>query len=144
MRRYKLIKKYPESPKMGTIIYEDSLGQIIDDNICIYKDVDKYPEFWEEIKVYCTTYDGVGKYIGETVWIINYNNLKLLGEIILDSESDIRGDSISGYCWFSTKKAAVEYLRKNSKLYTEKDLEEAFNGGKDYESFNLFFKELWQ
>jgi len=55
MKKYKLIKEYPLSLKLGTIIEEDKYGQLTttkDDFLQIFQmnEVKKFPEFWEEIK----------------------------------------------------------------------------------------------
>lgn len=57
MKKYKLIKEYPGSPKLGTIIsqlgtsqfYEDKHNSAIMKKCFDYKIFSKYPEFWEEI-----------------------------------------------------------------------------------------------
>lgn len=56
-KKFKLIKKYPGSPKLGTIIsqlgtsqfYEDKNNSAIMKQCFDYKIFSKYPEFWEEI-----------------------------------------------------------------------------------------------
>lgn len=51
MKKYKLIKTYPNSQPLGTIISEDSLGQYVTEKAYIFQkeDVENFPEFWEEI-----------------------------------------------------------------------------------------------
>ena len=54
--KFKLIKEYPDSPKLGTIIeyygsYSIDLEEAI--SVCLrtgepYKPITEYPEFWEE------------------------------------------------------------------------------------------------
>ena len=55
--KYKLIKEYPNSPKLNSIVEEDSNGiffKRIGELIYLYtKDqIKDYPEFWEEVKEY--------------------------------------------------------------------------------------------
>lgn len=45
MKKYKLIKKYPGSPKLGTILKEEGF----DENLGTYHNPKDYPEFWEEV-----------------------------------------------------------------------------------------------
>lgn len=49
MKKFKLIKKYPGSPKLDTIIELETAvnGQIVQGKWCY--DIDKTPEFWEEV-----------------------------------------------------------------------------------------------
>jgi len=53
MKKYKLIKEYPNSPLEGTVVTKDELGQYVAENpLLIFQkvDIEMYPEFWEEIK----------------------------------------------------------------------------------------------
>jgi len=54
-RNFKLIREYPSSPKIGTIVTEDKLGQFVDKDINIFnkEDILNFPFFWEEIIEYC-------------------------------------------------------------------------------------------
>jgi len=56
MKKYKLIREYPNSPDIGTILYEKEKcyswdnegpyeGRVFDKDI-----IQNYPEFWEEMK----------------------------------------------------------------------------------------------
>lgn len=50
MKRYKLIKTYPDSPELGTIIERECRHYCIDKNTHLrYPNIENYPEFWEEI-----------------------------------------------------------------------------------------------
>lgn len=56
MKKYKLIKAYPNSPNEGTIVRQDNLGQYVADKpLAIFEkvEVEGYPSFWEEICVEC-------------------------------------------------------------------------------------------
>lgn len=50
-KKYKLIKEYPGSPKLGTVLTKDKYGQYIDDIISIYAadEIEGYLEFWQEV-----------------------------------------------------------------------------------------------
>lgn len=52
MKKYKLIKKYPGSPLVGTTVEEDSHNQYVTEDIIIFSkaEVETYSEFWEEVK----------------------------------------------------------------------------------------------
>ena len=55
MKKYKLIKEYPNSPKLNTeIIDHNDYYEIVDKTILtkgffIPDDIVKHPEFWEEV-----------------------------------------------------------------------------------------------
>ena len=50
MRTFKLIEEYYGSPKLGTVIREDGLGQLVSEQIEIFKseEILKFPKHWEE------------------------------------------------------------------------------------------------
>ena len=55
MKKYKLIKEYPGSPKLGEEVeeYNNGYRYIISDLFDYYylsRFIEKYPEFWQEIK----------------------------------------------------------------------------------------------
>jgi hypothetical protein len=52
MRRFRLIKTYPYSPELGTVIIEDDLGQFVSNKVEIFEEdnVLSFPEFWQELK----------------------------------------------------------------------------------------------
>ena len=51
MLSYKLIKKYPLSMDVGTVVKEVTGGYMSDNLIFFHKEyIENYPEFWEEIK----------------------------------------------------------------------------------------------
>lgn len=52
MKKFKLIKEYPNSPKLNSIVITDDLGQyIIDKPLQIFQttEIENFPEFWQEI-----------------------------------------------------------------------------------------------
>ncbi len=53
MKKYKLIKAYPNSTNEGTIVRQDDLGQYVSEKplaILEKVEVEGYPSFWEEVK----------------------------------------------------------------------------------------------
>lgn len=53
MKKYQLTKAYPNSPKEGTIVKQDELGQYVAENpLLIFEkvEIEEYPEFQEEVK----------------------------------------------------------------------------------------------
>jgi hypothetical protein len=74
MKKYKLIKEYPDSLKKGTIVSKDQLGNYITEKPLFIIEsivVENYPEFWEEVIELVTEVkrnrDGVTFKIGEKV-----------------------------------------------------------------------------
>lgn len=50
MKKFKLIKTYPGSPELGTIIERECRHYCIDKNTHLrYPNIENYPEFWEEM-----------------------------------------------------------------------------------------------
>jgi len=111
MKKYKLIKKYPGSEELGTIIlyheeaipsyYEPELGRRY-----FAKDIENQPEFWEACLH--TTEDGVGIFHGDTFWFVRRTSTsptpcKALRGMPAGTKQD-------GDLDFSTKKKAQEYL----------------------------------
>jgi hypothetical protein len=62
MNKYKLIKKYPNSPELGTIVvkvtihsddkYPNQYGSLDNTMFFTVKEIENYPEFWEKVKDY--------------------------------------------------------------------------------------------
>lgn len=50
--KYKLIKTYPLSVPLGTIVKSDDMNQYVTKNITIFskEEIEGFPEFWEEVK----------------------------------------------------------------------------------------------
>lgn len=81
MKKYKLIKEYPGSPKLNTIINEKTSehfkGKYEINGIVEESDqVENYPEFWEELdkkEKVLTTEDGIDIFEGNDLYYINEN-----------------------------------------------------------------------
>jgi hypothetical protein len=62
MNKYKLIKTYPNSPELGTVVskgtvgfddkYPDQYGSLDNTMFFTVKEIENYPEFWEKVKDY--------------------------------------------------------------------------------------------
>lgn len=53
MRKFKLVREYPQSPLKDTIVTKDIHGQYVAENpLLIFQriDIELYPEFWQEVK----------------------------------------------------------------------------------------------
>lgn len=124
---YKLIKEYPGSPEVGTIV------STINDKWTHYFDaisakdykkdiVENYPEFWKKLEnPLFVTEDGVNIYMDDPYWPVN---------TVFDT-FELRGNSLSGqtpeYKYFSTKAKALEYIRMNKPKYSEKNIKNVCN-----------------
>lgn len=113
MKKYKLIKDYPNAPaKVGTVFthWTDGISvQYYNPTArCHYiseSTILNYPEFWEEVveNPLFTTKDGVGIYEGDKYWAS-------VGFEIYYSEAR---EGCNFKNTFSTKKAAEEYVLMN-------------------------------
>lgn len=130
--KYKLIKEYPNSPKLNSIVEEDSNGiffKRIGELIYLYtKDqIKDYPEFWEEVKEpLFITEDGKSVYVGDiyyTVFIKEdcIETFKVMGKWIAKELDEYT--SWSKDCkYFSSKEAAEKYIEENKPLYSKKQV----------------------
>jgi len=128
MKQYKLIKEYPGSPKLGTIVNHakgwGSYESYFDGNL-VYSTyaIENYPEFWQEIKEpLFTTEDGVDIYEGDWYWYV-YPKLK---DRAAGNTAKKGFKPSSEYKYFSNRELAEKYLDKNKAKYSEKDIEKAF------------------
>lgn len=109
---YKLIKEYPNSPKIGTVVKEDGLNQYVSERpleIFSSEHIECYPEFWKPVLL--ITEDGVAIHDKETIfWRV-------------DSSFNVWSDVYIGGCeshkCFSKEKAAQSYILKNKKYSLE-------------------------
>lgn len=132
MVKYKLIKCYPNSPKLGSVImdtnpnngaqdmwFEESWGKGGSQSFMLPKSTnpEKYPEFWEEVKepLFITT-DGVKIYSEDHAWIV-YDNFTLSEGVFFTKVKMF--DSLK---YFSTKEKAESYIKENKPVYSKKQL----------------------
>lgn len=92
MRKFKLIKEYPNSPKIGTILNSDTIytkDKIVLDWKGTSIDPKEYPEFWQEIKEYpkIISFKGDGSNIATLdeygTYTYNSNNVSVTKERLL-------------------------------------------------------------
>ena len=110
--KYKLIKEYPNSPKLNSIVEEDSNGiffKRIGELIYLYtKDqIKDYPEFWEEVKEYSfeilqfrnkITGTIFNRCIDIPIFISNYENCEIYSiKRKFDREIFTIGDKLQGF-----------------------------------------------
>lgn len=124
--KYRLVKEYPRSPKLGTILefnmgWEDTQAWIESNPLASR-------EFWEEIKEpIFATQDGKDIYYGDS-----YYKVKLANFDIFQIVSAMKGGgNMEGYNYFSTKEAAEKWIDENKPRYSKNDvkavIEESFN-----------------
>ena len=130
-KKYKLIKEYPGSLKLNTVI------EIGDETITIGNvqylitssflksgiprtiwEAENYSEFWEELKEKLfTTYDGVPIYEGDTYYFVSkYFDLYV-------TENALSRNLSESSKYFSTEEAAKKYIYENKPRYSKRDLE---------------------
>lgn len=127
MKKYKLIKEYPGSPKLGTeIINNENVNSAHTlDKTHYYNGykIQEYPEFWEEVVE--KDYE-ILSYISKLKdCIVEVNNEWLEhGDIDVGiiRKSFVKNMS---YKYFSTKEAAEKYLAYNKPQYSLNDINEA-------------------
>lgn len=128
MRKFKLIKKFPKSPEIGTVVskwrFSDPHPELYADekNIFFFKaeDIENYPEFWEEIKeLLFTTYDGVEIFEQVRLWTVIKDSLSLV--------TSTPTELCRQYIYFAEKENAEKYIRDKEKKYSLNDIKEAVN-----------------
>jgi hypothetical protein len=116
--KYRLIKKYPNSPELGFITDETMHFPA------------SYPEFWEIIKrPLFTTEDKVDIYEGDKYFNVQFKNrttgVVRLYEIFGPTEAEplMEDESWSPICkFFSTAKAAEDWIELNEPKYSMQDI----------------------
>ena len=121
MKKFKLIKAYPNSPDLGVVVEEDKIGQFVSNTIEIFDKytIENFPEFWEVIKdPILTTEDGVDIYEGDSYWYIP----KGTTEIVEIDSSIIGEDFAGGDLDFSTEELAREHVLMNTACLSIEDV----------------------
>jgi hypothetical protein len=131
MVEYKLIKEYPGSPKLGTIIQKKLSSY---EEVDVYRGfyttipslIEKYPEFWEKVveEPLFTTEDGVEIYEGDKYYAVNKYTLQLVNSHAYMTVNKWIIPNYSNGNWklFSTEAAAEEYVFKNKRVLSYEDL----------------------
>lgn len=97
MKKFKLIKKFPKSPEIGTVVLKGGnrghyIGLYADEkNIFFFKaeDIENYPEFWEEMYIFNNVpwrlvsykYDDSGTYVSGIPLLhesVRFKNMKFI------------------------------------------------------------------
>jgi len=131
-KKYKLIKTYPGSPKLGTIIQKklssyEEVGVYRGFYTTIPSLIEKYPEFWEKVveEPLFTTEDGVDIYEYDAIWVVSSN----FNTIYTTAFSNKYGNSKTAYkIVFSNKKAAEEYILWNKPCLSLNDVASIYPG----------------
>ena len=110
MKKFKLIKRYPNSLELGTIVEKewDEYGV----------QFAAYPEFWEEVlEPLFTTEDGVEILEGEEFYFVD--SFWEIGK----GKATVGCKKITLMKEFSTKEAAEKYIDENKPKFSIKDIE---------------------
>ena len=140
MKKYKLIKKYPGSPEIGTIVrwnrgryyFNKSMNKAY-----LLGQVESYPEFWEEVKevekdnfIYVSEVSNIKVYPDKKYWFIDcpigYNQ-NTYGELINKKSIEFLHKELIEYykpIAFDNKDDAKDYCFRNQPLYTYEDIKE--------------------
>lgn len=137
MKKYKIIKTYPGSDKLGTVITLDKNGECwTTPQLIIENDCKNNPEFFEEIvekkEVFLITEDGVKVNLkGEIHWVSNYvgGEIKYLyATSLVEPHLFILED----FKVFSSFEKAQEWIILNKPVLSVNDVDkytEQFNAG---------------
>ena len=130
MRKFKLIKKYPNSPELGYIIEilpGTNMYFYNGSQICYS---DEYPEFWEEIKEpILTTEDGYEIFEGDKVYFVEIGEYLHKGcEIVNSYKNNYILDK--DFKFFKTKENAEKYIYENKPEFSRKQILDALEYAK--------------
>ena len=133
MSKYKLIKEYPGSIGVGTVVKEVTGGYMSDHLIFFHKEyIENYPEFWEGIKEpLFITEDGIEVFEEGNFFIIdtNYDQegacyfVWSIEKLFIKNKSYLPNSSCVKI--FSTKKAAKDWIDLNKPMYSKKQIMDA-------------------
>jgi hypothetical protein len=132
MKQYKLIKEYPTSPPLGTILTlkENGWYQSGTSYAHLPESIEIFPEFWKEIKEpLFTTEDGVDVYEGDEYWYIvdNYTYPKAYTPLLhcVDWSNPIKPPL--GKVQFFEGKNALKWIDENKPVYSKKQIIDALD-----------------
>jgi hypothetical protein len=145
MKKYKLIKEYPKSPKLGCYIeIDDSDNGFVELTSNEYVKLSDYPDYWQEIKEpLFITEDGINVYdVNEILFKIileDTTNISWINVSLLKSQI-YQTDKV-----FSTKEAAEKWIKENKPRFSEKQvlgaLQKGFYKAKIWAEFVPSFKK---
>mgnify|MGYP003596180977 CR=1 FL=1 len=138
MKKFKLVREYPGSPKLGTIVESKMFnGQCFTDEPS--KRYDMYPEFWQEVKPVFISDDGVEMFVGDSYWA----NLADFSDVVMLEITDTTPkDNVLSFKRFSTKEAALKYIDLHKLKYSKSDIIETLRIAKYYSDFKHLLGEL--
>jgi hypothetical protein len=115
---YKLIKEYPGSPKLGTVV------EINNDNVhCLMPTFNYalFPEYWEPIKeVLIKTHDGRPIHKDDHVWQIDKRGeVTLIYGMTEQIAKHIRDNKV---IIFATEDTAKYYASQTNRIYSRRDI----------------------
>lgn len=118
--KYKLIKKYPTSPEVGTVIHNHYSKIFISENHPYnIEEKDILPEYWA--KYVFTSEDGVDLFVGDRYFPVPIKDISHVKAFTITNLNAICQDLVSlnydhiNYKFFSTEKAAKDYLESLKK-----------------------------
>ncbi len=150
MKEYKLIKKYPGSPELGTIIYwsptiSKFTVDLIETFTCSEETIINHPEFWEEVKDNNPLRLEVGKeYLLQYVHCDTYPRRVKITRFTKDGYPWMKGvvSDVNGIVSPGHYKLIKEIIEKP--LFTTEDGVNIYEGDKYFQlaiSFNPNFRE---
>lgn len=118
-KKYRLIREYPGSPELGSIVTLDvqrgDFGYCEENfNFSIFKaQLENYPEYWQELKEpIFTTDDNVPIYTGDVFYYVNESNKICMFPCTTMAPRN------KEFVYFSTEKAAEVYVEQQKKYCT--------------------------
>lgn len=107
---YKLIKEYPGSPKLGTIMKWPTPSN-------------EFPEFWEELKnpvkeLVLISEDGQGLFVGDICFLIFHKSYSYSKEVM---RRELRNPPIY-MKYYASEEKVIEFCRLNKPMYSKKEL----------------------
>jgi hypothetical protein len=120
---YKIVKSYPFSPPVGTILHYDSFADWYqnanEDYVVESRIIEKHPEYFEEVKNECRFFVYTHKYSHLGSWIVNESKKSIDMNLV-----EVDKDFIK---FFKTKAQATEYIILNKPCLSITELFELSN-----------------
>lgn len=123
MIKYKLIKEFPGSEELGTVIFWDGINDC-SDNWRGTEFYNKYPEYYKKIQEIVLN-SGEKCFVGDDVYSVDLFNFEIIewsSEIISDYNSD------KDFIDFISLESAQNYIKFNGKKYSLNDILKAKSG----------------
>jgi mevalonate kinase len=124
---YKIVKSYPFSPPVGTILHYDSFADWYqnanEDYVVESRIIEKHPEYFEEVKNECRFFVYTHKYSHLGSWIVNESKKSIDMNLV-----EVDKDFIK---FFKTKEDALEFIIDNKPCLSLDDLLSINHGNND-------------